>query len=532
MQRLEIEAQQRRVLRRRRLGDVVGHGGHRVLQRGQHPGGHGLVSLVGRGLLAVKGVPGAVERVQRLFQGLGRVLPRARQLALIQFGRVHAPRALDQVVRLVRQHRHLPLVRLRQRVQHGAGIEVVVVVAHRHVAPAYEFLRQEIRTYAVAGGRGAHRGRIEPARPQRVRARGRQPVVEAAGERARFAVARLVGMHAGLLARLQLQHAQPRRGGLRVDRVQRVQRQRPPRPFGGQEEHLVQPRLGTGLEHGKQRAQRLADAGGRLRQQAAAVARASVRRHRQLALAAAQRPVRKRQRRQGGIARPAARLLSLRMLQKPRALFLEERGQRGGLPGFGQHRFFFRARIEIHQRHPQARQAARLAQQMPVHPRLRPVQGALVGPHVFQPPAVGLHLLELVGRGVVAVGPPAHAQAAEFARQRHLGFVAAAPAPGHRRMAGHALQAGRRGREAQVQVAGPRREFAQCPHRHRQARGSIFVLRTLAFALGAARRAHRAAFVLRTPVFALGAARRAHAHAPSSCQVTWQTRAGSPCSAQ
>ena len=43
----------------------------------------------------------------------------------------------------------------------------------------------------------------------------------------------------------------------------------------------------------------------------------------------------------------------------------------------------------------------------------------------------------------------------------------------------------------------------------RGARWSAFVLRTPAFALGAARRANWISFVLRTPVFALGAARRA-----------------------
>ena len=63
-------------------------------------------------------------------------------------------------------------------------------------------------------------------------------------------MARLVRMLAELVARLQLQHPQAGRGRLRVQRVQRLQRQRAARPLGGQEEQFVQAGLGAALSSG------------------------------------------------------------------------------------------------------------------------------------------------------------------------------------------------------------------------------------------------------------------------------------------
>ena len=100
--------------------------------------------------------------------------------------------------------------------------------------------------------------------------RAGQAVVEAARQRADVAVARLVGVLAGLVARHQFEHAQRQRRHAGADGAQRIQRQLPARAFGGQEEDLSMASSGAGLEQREQRAYGLADAGGCLGQQAAA----------------------------------------------------------------------------------------------------------------------------------------------------------------------------------------------------------------------------------------------------------------------
>ena len=92
-------------------------------------------------------------------------------------------------------------------------------------------------------------------------------------------------------------------------------------------------------------------------------------------------------------------------------MFVEERSERRSLVRFHQHGLFLGDHIEIHQRHAQAIQPARLAQQMPIHPRLRPMHGAVVVAHAVQPAAIGLDFFELVGHRVIAVGAAADQQA-------------------------------------------------------------------------------------------------------------------------
>ena len=498
VQRLEMEGQHRIVLRQRHLGQRLGDRRRGLLQRGQHARRRRLIGLVRLGLLAVEGLPGAVQPVQRLLQRLGRGLARAGQRGLRQLGGVHATRAVDQVMRLVRQHCDLPLTGLRQRVQHGRGVVVIVVVTHHHVAPARQFLRQVIGADVVRRRDLAQRGGVHAAVRQRAGAGLRQAVVEASRQRAGLAMARLVRMLAELVARLQLQHPQAGRGRLRVQRVQRLQRQRAARPLGGQEEQLVQAGLGRGLEQRKQGAQRFADAGRRLRQQAAAIARLAVGGHRQLALAAAEF-VRKAQCRQRRVARAPVRLLLPRPGQVALALRVEERLQLGRRMRLDQHGFLFGGDVEIHQRHRQAGQAARLAQQMAVDLGLRPVRGAVVLAHAVQASTIGLDLFQALGGGVVAVGAAAHQQFAVFAGQGNLGFIAGAAPARHHAVPGHAFLAGRRGREAQVQVAGTRGELAQ--------------------------RAHGGHAAHRPSPCEAGAA-------SMSCQRTWQTLTGMPCDRQ
>ncbi|MNV77036.1 hypothetical protein D3C71_1704280 [compost metagenome] len=115
---------------------------------------------------------------------------------------------------------------------------------------------------------------------------------------------------------------------------------------------------------------------------------------------------------------------------------------------------------------------------------------AMVLAHAVQLAAIRLDLFKLIGHGVIAIGAPPHQQAFMLAGQGHLGLVVRPAPPRHDRVPRHALHPAWRGREAQVQVTGPRREFAQRAHRH------------------------------------------GVAHAAPSCHVTWQTRTGMPCATQ
>ena len=314
-------------------------------------------------------------------------------------------------------------------------------------------------------------------------------------------MAGLVRMPADLVAGLHVQHAQ--RPGMRLRRQltlhggQRLQRQPMARALGREKEQLVQALAGAGLEHGKNRAQRLAYARRRLHHQAAPArlgVRAAVHGHGQLALPRAKTRHGKLQRGQRRIARLAMGGLAARPGQKARAQVFEKNLQRPRFVRFDQHRFLPGAHIEVHQRHAQPRQPARLAQQMAVDAGLRPMQRAMMGAHAVERTAIGLDLFELPGLRIEAVGAAAHAQVLVLARQADFGFVALAPARLHQAVAGHAFERAGRGREAQIQIARARREFAQRAHSHGVAHQTCSIAR--------------------------------------SRHCTWQTRAGMPCAAQ
>jgi hypothetical protein len=233
----------------------------------------------------------------------------------------------------------------------------------------------------------------------------------------------------------------------------------------GQEEHVIELAFAARLQHRKHGAERLADPGRRLGDQAAFVARRAIDGHGQLALPAAELPVRERQRAQRLIAGRTMRGLALGPADEARALFGEERGERLGAQRFRQHRFALGHDVEIDERDVDFGEAARRAHQMRIDLRLRPVQRAMVGRHRVEAAAVGLDLLEAVRDRVVAVRTPAHGQRAPRAGERDFGFVACAARRRDGAVAGDAFERGRRGREAQVEIAAPRGELAHRPHR-------------------------------------------------------------------
>jgi hypothetical protein len=186
-----------------------------------------------------------------------------------------------------------------------------------------------------------------------------------------------------------------------------------------------------GAQQREQRAHGLADAGGRLRHQAAARAGGAVHRLGQFALAGAEGRHRKRQRR--AAPRPAHGAVR-RLLRRPGGRYRAGTGLRKTpaalrrVGGLGQHRFDWRVSMLKYTSAnvPPAPGPVGLADQPAVDPRLGPVQRALVGALAGQVAAVGLDLFQPVGGRVPAVGAAAHPQRAEVGRQRHLALVARA----------------------------------------------------------------------------------------------------------
>ena len=354
--------------------------------------------------------------------------------------------------------------------QQRAGVEVVVVVTHHHVAPAHQLLAQVVRADLVVQRHGAQAvaGQRRPGRAgHRCRPGGRQAVVKAACQRAGRAVALPVGMLTGGLARCQVQHPKRQARCAVLDRRQRGQRQRPARDLGREEKHLVDGLPRTGLEQRKQRAHGLADARWRLRRQAAAGACGLEHRLGQAALAGAEVRMRKAQRQQAGIALVAVRRLGVGPVDVAVAQRLKIPLQLASVANLCQRRRQqVAADVEVDQRQRQRRQAPLLAQQMAIDPRLCPVQRPVVGRHGCQLALEGLDLVEPLRRGVVAIGPAAHLQVAEACRQRQFGQVTRRPARSHLQVAGDALLRRGRRREAQVQVALLGRKLAQRAHGH------------------------------------------------------------------
>ncbi len=255
------------------------------------------------------------------------------------------------------------------------------------------------------------------------------------------------GILAGLVPSGEFQHPQRRGLGIRAADArafgvracggsvvatkggQRIQGQPAPRRLHGQEGHAVEPLARHGLEQWKQGAEGLADAGGRLDQQAAAGAGGLVDGLRQVALAGTKARVGK-----GELAeRPVTPLAMPGLLRGPgqeaAALGREEGLQFGGARLAGQHGLAAGGDVQVDQRQRQRRQATLGTQQRAIDADLRPVQGALVVGHALQPATMGLDLLQPARRGVEAVGATSHRQALEDGGKRQLGLVSLAPPP-------------------------------------------------------------------------------------------------------
>ncbi|MDT4831904.1 hypothetical protein FQZ97_654350 [compost metagenome] len=310
---------------------------------------------------------------------------------------------------------------------------------------------------------------IQPA-PLRSRlARRGQTVVEAPGQGTGFAVAGAFRVFAGLVAGHQLQYAQ---GGC-ADLAQSVESQLAARCLGGKEEHLVQGLALEGLEQREEGAEGLADAGGRLGHQAAAGAHGLVHGFGELALAVAESGMGKGQGFQRGIACAGMGQLLFGPGDEALALLLEEGSQVAGPVALGEQGFLLAADIEIDQRQFDLRQRLLLAEQPAVDLELCPMQLPVVGRHALEVAAVGLHFLQAALRRVVAIGATAYPQRTELAAEGQLGLVALATAAGHQDMAGHAFLGGGCGREAQVEVAAFRGEFAECTHGYAVGHGQV-----------------------------------------------------------
>ena len=132
-------------------------------------------------------VEGAVKFVQYRANRLGRCAVHSLQLALVEGRRVHAARPLDHVVGLINQHTDAPLVAYRHGVQHGAGVKVIVVVAHHHVGPCGHLLRQVVGAHTVFQRYIAHGAFVQRLAACALHCRvtrSRQPVIKTLGQRA------------------------------------------------------------------------------------------------------------------------------------------------------------------------------------------------------------------------------------------------------------------------------------------------------------------------------------------------------------
>ena len=272
-------------------------------------------------------------------------------------------------------------------------------------------------------------------------------------------------MLAGLVARGELEDPQrlPGRRGI-ADPAQGIEGQLPTRGLGAEKEDLVDAGDRRGLEHREQRADGLADAGGRLGHQAPAPGGGAIDRFGEHTLAGTEIGMNEPQLAQSRIPSPTVGHLATRPFQEGTALGLEELLERRGVDVLDQYRLLAARHVEVDQRDPQPVERQLLAHEPAVHPGLRPVQMAMIGGHGGEVAAMGLDLLELLKLRVVAVRPAPHAQRAEGAGEADLGLVMRRSPGGYQLMTGDAFLRARRGREAQVQVARARGELAQAAH--------------------------------------------------------------------
>ena len=187
VQRLKIKRLQIRIDPRRISHQKVGDGGDGLLQSFQKINRHLRHHQVPVDLGFMHVVKGAVELVEHGANRFGCSAVQRLQLALVQAGRVHAARPLDHVVGFIDQHTDTPLVVDGQRVQQGAAVKVVVVVAHHHIGPIGHFLRQVVGANAVGERHMAHGRPVKRAGFAALhgsQTRRRQPVIKTFGQRA------------------------------------------------------------------------------------------------------------------------------------------------------------------------------------------------------------------------------------------------------------------------------------------------------------------------------------------------------------
>ena len=141
--------------------------------------------------------------------------------------------------------------------------------------------------------------------------------------------------------------------------------------------------------------------------------------------------------------------------------------QRGGLMALAEHGFFLAADVEIHQGHLDVGQAQLLAHQAGINFGLGPMQLAVVVGLAFQVATVRLDFFEPIAVRVIAIGAATHLQVLEAALQGHFALVVCSAPRRDLGMPRHALQAGRRRRETQVQITLFGAELAQGAHGHR-----------------------------------------------------------------
>ncbi|MNS30124.1 hypothetical protein D3C72_621470 [compost metagenome] len=208
LQQVEIEVLHGAVETLRMVIEVIANGRATQRDRLQEFFRGLVVSLIRRQLRRMQRVPFTVDPLQGVFQRCRRGFAHAAEGELIKTGAVHLPAAFDQVVRLVRQHRDFPLIKLGQTEQHGAEVEVIVVVGDHHVYPTGHLLTQVIRAHRVLRSDLAHGGLIEQADSAGRFPRGRQAIIKALGQRAGFAVTGFVRMFAGLVPGDHFQHPQ------------------------------------------------------------------------------------------------------------------------------------------------------------------------------------------------------------------------------------------------------------------------------------------------------------------------------------
>ena len=201
MQRIEIEALQRRVERSFRFEHHLGRGVGRRLHGGQQFLGELRQHLVGSRAFLGERSPATPDLAQGFLHRRRRHCPRRFQRGARERTRVHCPRPRDHIVGFVDQHADTPAVRLHQAIQEAADIEIIVVVGNDHIAPACHFTAQVIRADLMRQRHFPQCGAVKHPHAERRTASRRQAVVEPAHQRAGVTVARFVRVLARLVAR-------------------------------------------------------------------------------------------------------------------------------------------------------------------------------------------------------------------------------------------------------------------------------------------------------------------------------------------